>query len=336
MSTTLQATALPYSLADDAPFQLSVFFTHKLVGTSPTVAGYPAAEGWVDVLGRCGLGLTVTMPAIVGRRPLTRTLPLRTVSRPDAAAWRALVPGSLRVVPFPAPSGLAAAPIRTNPASRMSEHAIDLHLAMIGSSPGARPRVVGNPVAKAILNTIATLDPQGPVAELLRRERRGDDGELLIGRRLRDAVATLGPLDGPVLNRRGHDEPREEERAPEPGSALDGILHDLDADRRISAQLDRLVGRDLSGQPELRLLVDAHAMRRYYEQRGDRPAPPRPEAPKPDFHSRIASFGSVPALLRRLGLVVDVVVDAMTPAEARAALAGATSVAVTVRSGEST
>ena len=334
MSTTLQATALPYSLADDAPFQLSVFFTHKLVGTSPTVAGYPAAEGWVDVLSRCGLGLTVTMPAIVGRRPLTRTLPLRTVSRPDAAAWRALVPGSLRVVPFPAPSGLAAAPIRTNPASRMSEHAIDLHLAMIGSSPGARPRVVGNPVAKAILNTIATLDPQGPVAELLRRERRGDDGELLIGRRLRDAVATLGPLDGPVLNRRGHDEPREEERAPEPGSALDGILHDLDADRRISAQLDRLVGRDLSGQPELRLLVDAHAMRRYYEQRGDRPAPPRPEAPKPDFHSRIASFGSVPALLRRLGLVVDVVVDGMTPAEARAALAGAASVAVAVRSGD--
>ena len=45
MSTTLQATALPYSLADDAPFQLSVFFTHQLVGTSPTVAGSCAARG---------------------------------------------------------------------------------------------------------------------------------------------------------------------------------------------------------------------------------------------------------------------------------------------------
>lgn len=56
------------------------------------------------MLGRCGLGLTVTMPAIVGRRPLTRTYRAAHGLGPDAAAWRALVPGSLRVVPFPAPS----------------------------------------------------------------------------------------------------------------------------------------------------------------------------------------------------------------------------------------
>ena len=32
MPTTVLATALPHSLADDAPFQLTVFMTHKLVG----------------------------------------------------------------------------------------------------------------------------------------------------------------------------------------------------------------------------------------------------------------------------------------------------------------
>ena len=47
---------------------------------------------------------------------------------------------------------------------------------------------------------------------------------------------------------------------------------------------------------------------------------------------RVASFGSTPALLRRLGLAVDVVLDGVDAAGARAALAGATWVSVTITS----
>lgn len=86
MTTTIQATALPHSLADDATFQLTVFITHKLVGDQPTLAGYPAAAGWVDTLGGCSLGLvTSNDPDAV--------LPLRVVSAPDSAAWGHLTAG---------------------------------------------------------------------------------------------------------------------------------------------------------------------------------------------------------------------------------------------------
>ena len=93
-----------------------------------------------------------------------------------------------------------------------------------------------------------------------------------------------------------------------------------------------------------RLIVDAHAMRRYYERPEqpqqaarqepdpDAPPTPRPDRPEHDFHARVGSFGSTPALLRRLGLAVDVVLDGLDAAGARAALAGATWVSVTVTS----
>ena len=64
-------------------------------------------------------------------------------------------------------------------------------------------------------------------------------------------------------------------------------------------------------------------MRRYYErpelpQEPPRAEPdpnaaptPRPDPPKHDFHAKVAQFGSTPALLRRLGLAVDVVLDGL-------------------------
>ena len=85
-------------------------------------------------------------------------------------------------------------------------------------------------------------------------------------------------------------------------------------------------------------------MRRYYErpeqpQQTPRTEPdpnapptPRPDRPEHDFHARVGSFGSTPALLRRLGLAVDVVLDGVDAGAARAALAGATWVSVTLTS----
>ena len=295
MPTTVMATALPYSLAKDAPFQVSVFFTHKLTGDGATLADYPSALNWVDVLAAARLTLTIGGTSAA----------LQVVSAPDSSAWRSLLPGSVPVAPFPAPQ-LAASTIRSNPASRMSEHAIDVTLAAINASPGLRPRVWGTPLAEAVITTIAGLDPNGPVTGLLHRARRRGD-QALLARRVADALATIGPLDGVAIGReRGHEPPHEVQPLA-PDSALDGILGDLDADRRVSAALDGLLGKDLTGQPELRLLADAHAMGRYYEPGpGASAAGPRPEPPQHDFHARVASFGSTPALLRALGLVVDV------------------------------
>ena len=53
MPTTVLATALPHSLADDAPFQLTVFVTHKLVDGPPRCAlGLPGRRRLGDHAGR--------------------------------------------------------------------------------------------------------------------------------------------------------------------------------------------------------------------------------------------------------------------------------------------
>ena len=65
----------------------------------------------------------------------------------------------------------------------MSDHAVDLHLAAVTASPARRPRLAGDPVAGALLETMADLDRRGPLRRLL------DDAA---GRTRRDAAAA-GP-----------------------------------------------------------------------------------------------------------------------------------------------
>ena len=63
MTTTVLATALPHSLADDAPFQLTVFVTHKLVDgpADAVLSDFPAAADWVTTLAGCTLTLTTSL-----------------------------------------------------------------------------------------------------------------------------------------------------------------------------------------------------------------------------------------------------------------------------------
>ncbi|MFC9919601.1 hypothetical protein [Agromyces binzhouensis] len=346
-TTTVMATALPYSLADDARFHLTVFITHKLVDGGPgaTLADFPAAADWIGTLGDATFGLVSSLD------PGT-ALPLRVVSdpAPDAASWAAVLPPSTTVEDFPAPTPTDEA-WRTTPASRMSDHAVDLHLAAIGAAPTRRPGVAGDPIAGGILTTLADLDPRGPLRRLLedapRRARRSLG---LAARRLQDALATIGPLvESDELDpERGHGgeieppPPYQSEIADQP-SPIQVLLDDPDADARTTRVLDAL-GRNRPQDPQLRMIADAHATRRYYErpeqpQQAPRREPdpdatptPRPDRPEHDFHARVASFGSTPALLRRLGLAVDVVLDGMDAAAARAALAGATWVSVAMTS----
>jgi hypothetical protein len=340
MPTTVLATALPHSLADDAPFHLTVFLTHKLVGGA-LLSDFHAAADWVGTLAGCTFTLATSLD------PNT-ALPLRVVSTADAASWAAVLPPGTPVDAFPTPA-LSEETWRTNPASRMSDHAVDLHLAAITAAPTRRPGLAGDPVAGGLLETLANLDQGGPLRRLLEdapgRARRALQ---LPAQRLRDALTTIGPLAEPGPER-GHGgevpppPPYQSEIVDQP-SPVQVLLDDPEADLRVTEQLDVLVGQDLSADPQLQMIVDAHAMRRYYERPEqpqqepraepdpDAPPTPRPDRPDHDFHAKVASFGSTPALLRRLGLTVDVVLDGVDAAGARAALAAATWVSVTVTS----
>ncbi|BAK38180.1 hypothetical protein MLP_51660 [Microlunatus phosphovorus NM-1] len=345
MTTTILATALPYSLADHAPFQLTVFLTHKLAGDGVQLSDYPAAADWLTTLAGCSLSLTTSLnPAA--------ELPLRIVS-PLATpeAWAAVLPDHTLVAPFPSPK-LSEKTWRTNPASRMSDHAVDLQLAAITAAPAARPRLAGNPLAEDLLTRLAELDPNGPGRVLLAgADQRARRFATVVAQRVRQGLATLGPLTEPPdwESDRRHDRelppltPYDSEIS-DVVSPIQQLLDDRDADARLTRQLDRLVGGGPLRDPTLQLIADAHAMRRYYERPEhpqpdpppdfdpDASPPPRPDRPEHDVHAKLASFGATPALLRRLGLALDVVIDGMDAAEARAALAGATWVSVTITS----
>lgn len=348
MLTTLTATALPYSLADDAPFQLTVFLTHKLVADAngpaePVLQDFPAAADWITTLAGSRLSLTTSLD------PAT-AIPLRIVSEPapDAASWAAVLPPTTPVAAFPAPV-LSAATWRSNPAHRMSDHVIDLHLAAITASPGLRSGVAADPVAQGLLGTLANLDQDGSLRRLLSgaEDRKRRDFEV-VRQRLADALTTIGPLR-PPLEFPGRKQGWELPPLPDYNkevidrlSPIQVLLDDPEADTRVTKALDGLVGQDLSANPTLQLIVDAHAMRRYYERpelpqqtpqqkpSPDAPPTPRPVRPEQDVHARIASFGATPVLLRRLGLALDVVLDGLDAAGARAALAGATWVSISI------
>src|SRR5688572_27976362 len=181
MPTTVLATALPHSLADEGPFLLSVFFTHKLVGGGTALSDFPAAADWVGTLAGCTLSLRTSLD------PNT-ALPLRIVSAPDRSSWAAVLPPGTRVGAFPTPS-LSGETWRTNPASRMSDQAVDLHLAAITAAPTRRPGVAGDPIALGLLETLANLDQGGPLRRLLDDAPARARRRLQIpAQRLRDAL----------------------------------------------------------------------------------------------------------------------------------------------------
>ncbi|GAA5016509.1 hypothetical protein GCM10023258_02130 [Terrabacter aeriphilus] len=344
MATTVLATALPYSLDEHAPFHLTVFLTHKLVADAPppddpdrmpVVGDFPSVADWVTTLSGC----TLTLQTSLGGADL----PLKVVSSPSAPAWASAFPPSLAVDGFPAPS-LSGQEWRSNPAHRMSDHAVDLHLVSAAAAPTRRPDVAGDPVAGGMLRRLSALDQDSALTRLLAgADDRNQRVQRVVAARVADALTTLGPLSdwdgGRDPDHQGPPLPDYLKEAPVEPSAIEVLLDDPEADTRLTRRLDGLVGADLSGDPQLQLLVDAHATRRYYERPDepkyperkepdpDAPPLPRPTVPDQEFHRRAGSFGSTPALLRALGLALDVVLDVPDPV---GALSGATWVSVTV------
>ena len=339
MPTTVMLTALPISLAADAPAHLSAFVTHKLVadaamGDEPTLADFPAVADWVATLTASTLTLTTSVDP-------GRAIPVNLVSIPTSDAWSACLPATTPVKAFPTPT-YSDKEWQSLPASRLSDHAIDVHLAAATAAPTARPAVFGDPVAESVFGAFDQLGA-GPTIRRLRdaREIKGERDSRILKRRTEDAVTTIGPLTDALTReelRTGPNLPPYRSEQGDFPSAVEILLDDPEADARLTARLDQLVADD-PADPQLRILADAHATRRYYErpdepqqdaqQLPDDPSPvkPRPPEPKPDFHERVAGFGAMPALLRPLGIALDVKIDDPDPA---ALLAGATWVTLTL------
>jgi hypothetical protein len=301
-TTRFLATALPHSLAEEAPFHASVFVTHRLVPDGPdaTLADFPAAADWVATL------TTGTLRLLASTAPAG--VPVRTVSKPSATAWAAVFPPDTPVEGFRTPD-VSDADWLSYPADSVGEHALQLHHANALASPLDPPGLAENPALEGIWSTYRQLLPG--VRELLGpfSSAKAERAATLLRQKTDAAVATLGG--------RGRRDGATSVALPWT-SAIEILLEHGDDDERLTGFLDGMVDRgERPDDPSLRALVDAHATRRYYQREEPpyRPEPvdgattPRPDPPVPDVHDRAASFGSTPVLLRRLGLVVDVAVD---------------------------
>lgn len=331
MTATVLVTALPVTLVDHESINLTAFITHKLVpeGDDPdghTLAEFPAVAEWVDTLSVGTFSLRTSNSA--------EPLPLRVVSRPDPAAWSACVPPGTPVVGYPNPV-YSTSTWQTLPASKLSDHAVDLHLAAVHAAPGTRPAVMGNAVADNILRRVLEIAPSSGLRAMM-----GDDDRIhrrdaaTLSHRNGDAASTLGlsERDRVARDTAARDyfaEPSPVERLFDQAATTDSAMTD---------HLDEMLARGASPEdPTLAMMLDAHAARRYYDRPAEphpdpQPHPdpgstptPRPTLPERDFHGIVAGFGGTPALLRVLGLAVDLALDVDDPA---AALAGAQWVAV--------
>ncbi|MFE5536457.1 hypothetical protein [Streptomyces sp. NPDC056492] len=186
----------------------------------------------------------------------------------DPAAWRALFPPDTPVR-RPVQPDWAERRWRTFDARYVHYAAKALHLAAVLASPTDPPLPAGHPATADVI-------------------------------RLAREFEALGTGDGDA--RRSYDE------------------------RRVTASLDEATERrgDLKDLEEHvarlsawhRLAAELHRCRRYYERpEGQYPYRPRPDpnaqtpeigAPEPEFHERCAMVGDHPALLRALGLVIDI------------------------------
>lgn len=273
---TFLATALPYSTSPTAPFHVSVFFTHRLTpdGAGARLDEFPATAQWSRSL--TAAGTTFRLRGSTGEIAVTPVLD--ALERP---LWRRVFPPDTPVDGFTVPD-LIDRPWRTFPAHRMAAHAKLVHLVAAFGSPTVLPPTATDAVTQAMLQ-LFEISPRMDISDLLDQSRGGE-------------------LEGPVTR------------------ALDALLTGGSASTpgTSSSIVGRLV-TPASDDPVMAMLVDVHAARRYYqrpeEELAYRERPldgavrPGPARPTPDFHQRAAAIADTPAVLRRLGLVVDLRVD---------------------------
>ena len=326
-TTRLMATVLPYSVDPADEFHVSVFISHRLEGGGQ-LSDYAPMVNWVQTLRAATITLhTAESATSIACHPL--------LNKASETAWQTAFPASTRVGPYPEPKPTDA-DWNSFPANKMPEHAIDVHQASALHSPIDRPRVGANPLAQGVLTSLSRAPKARDVISELQgyEEKRDGHRKDLEAARQNAAHAAAHPeapaVDpvppppdpdpGPSGPHIGRSEPRDTAEAPQAWRSPIEILLDradedgIDAD--ITALLDPLVKDPLSigKDPILRMIVELHEAQQYY----NRPPEPEPEdgvraapgAPEPpDFHARVASVCNVPALARKLGIVVDIKVD---------------------------
>ncbi len=292
MATELIVIALPHTsnpATEDDDFHVSLFVSPKL-GPDGHLRDYPAFLNWTRKLGRAVIELHDQDGAIECEALLGKT---------DPAVWPKLFPGRT--------------PIRGQSVPAWQDHdwnsfdtrnvtalAKIMHATSVLASPTSPPKVVDHPLTAPMQRF--TEDCYRPDPRYSLRENR-------LEHRMYDESIGTRALDEYLRNG---------------GERLLGTTGFSVAEASTSA-----------ASLTARMAVELHRARRFYErpeseqayqERPTEQAKPLPE-PEPEFHERCVACGDHPALLRKLGLVVDLVVHDLARLAAAEWLEGSITVA---------
>lgn len=326
-TTQLMTTVLPHSVDPTETFHLSLYFTHRLQGAGH-LADYPPMVNWANTLQNA----TFTLHTDNSVTPI----PCTPLLEATESAWQTVFPPQTEVRDYAKPT-VTATEWKTFPASRMPDHAVDAHQTSLLASPVNRPTSSGSPLAGEVLRVFTGIQSlTGLISALQTYE--GDRDDYLSGvaqARTAAALAALTPRKpapgqggggpagptGPALAATA--------AAPPHQSAIELLHSRPDIDSQVDTYLDGYAnGTRPADGPTEKMLRDAHITHNYYWRPEEQPPPPAAPAaaadaapadapPDPDFHERVSAAASVAALLRTLGLVVDVTVDAAALATLR-------------------
>jgi hypothetical protein len=314
-TTRLMTTVLPYSVDPADRFHVSLFFSHRLDGGG-TLSQYPAMVNWVSAVKSATFSLRTDRSA----NPIQCTPLLQATSE---NAWTTAFPPTTKVRDYPKPK-VTDADWHSFPAHRTPDHALEAHYASACACPVSRPSVLTSPLASEVLDVLGDIEGLYGLVDGLRRyiANRNEQRAVWTYRHdqtARDALQRVKPPPvplGPVINT--------PPARPEPAwkSPIEMLFDNEGTDQIVTEYLDDLLtgSRETEGAAQA-MLRDVHAAHRYYhreeEQNQLQPQPtpatgvhfPRTPHEAPDFHERVASVCNVPALARKLGLVVDVKVE---------------------------
>lgn len=319
---TMVFTALPDGPDLAGNLRLSVFISPRLFpdGEVGVLSDFPDLAVWPETL--AGIGWSVLLDGVVVPATVVTPEPVSA----SAAWWRALLPGSTPVRGHTQPN-YADREVVSYDVGQALGQLRGIWQRVLSDSPTATPdnRALLGQVATAVGWDVSGLDRLlAGLVDTARPPAGPDDAppDDLDERPDVDVdVRTHGP--GPEERRWRYDqESAWIDRQREAGQEYESYLAGREAHRRhvsdVRAELD----------PEAMLrtaLAPLYAVHDFHEprvRRADGAAYERPVVPDYDVHQRLAMLGSHPALLRRLGLVVDLELDLPAP------LVGGTSVQV--------
>ncbi|GAA2988179.1 hypothetical protein JOD63_002032 [Microbacterium terrae] len=326
----LIAIALPHSVAAEPHdgFHVSVFLSPKLLGDpGATLGDFPTLRDWASLVEGIG-GIDLELVGRNGAIPVTR------LDQAKPADWAALFPRDTPVAEAGRPDAPQSVPDWSGkswgsyPAAETAGYAKSMLLATILADPVTPVPPRWHPLTRAVVEFFGRADaisyedseaprPQPPVPpgrKALPEEREAYERAMVAWERANaDAEqwyrAYRERIGFPTDNPQGI-EIRE--------GALTAYLDAQRANRTTRSTLAGLAG---GAQPHTQVaaaLSDLHEARRFYEEPDPDPGASRivPQTEPlplpqraPEFHERVAAAGDHPALLRRLGLVIDVTAD---------------------------